>query len=238
MLALLLQEAGHGGEEAFTPFSINAGLIFWTILVFLVLLAVRLAQRVVQLDQMLLGELAQAAQVQGVQLRSVVLDELRCLVRRVADQRGHRLVVLLVELALVLVQLLAVGLIELLLVLGDLVLLHVIEVLLVALGLGAVALRDVGGVPLLLVLVELGDLLLVLLQLLLVLLLQVFLLAGRVVFVAGVRIDHRDGARHLAPVGGLHLEPVELDGLRFPGGGRSAARPPALAGRGLLICHL
>jgi len=40
VLALLLQEAGHGGEEAFTPFSINAGLIFWTILVFLVLLAV------------------------------------------------------------------------------------------------------------------------------------------------------------------------------------------------------
>ena len=35
-LALLLQE--RGGEEGFTPFSINAGLIFWTILVFLVLL--------------------------------------------------------------------------------------------------------------------------------------------------------------------------------------------------------
>ena len=36
----LLQEAarGGGGEEAFTPFSINTGLIFWTILVFLVLL--------------------------------------------------------------------------------------------------------------------------------------------------------------------------------------------------------
>ncbi len=38
VLALLLQQAAHGGEEAFTPFSINTGLIFWTILVFLVLL--------------------------------------------------------------------------------------------------------------------------------------------------------------------------------------------------------
>jgi F-type H+-transporting ATPase subunit b len=38
-LLLLLQEAAKGGEEAFTPFSINTGLIFWTILVFLLLLA-------------------------------------------------------------------------------------------------------------------------------------------------------------------------------------------------------
>ena len=35
-LALWLQEPG--GEQGFTPFSINTGLIFWTILVFLVLL--------------------------------------------------------------------------------------------------------------------------------------------------------------------------------------------------------
>ncbi|HEV2749822.1 MAG TPA: F0F1 ATP synthase subunit B [Gemmatimonadales bacterium] len=35
-LALSLQEPG--GEQGFTPFSINTGLIFWTILVFLVLL--------------------------------------------------------------------------------------------------------------------------------------------------------------------------------------------------------
>jgi F-type H+-transporting ATPase subunit b len=38
-LLLPLQEAAKGGEEAFTPFSINTGLIFWTILVFLLLLA-------------------------------------------------------------------------------------------------------------------------------------------------------------------------------------------------------
>jgi F-type H+-transporting ATPase subunit b len=37
-LALLLQEPG--GEQGFTPFSINSGLIFWTILVFGALLVV------------------------------------------------------------------------------------------------------------------------------------------------------------------------------------------------------
>ena len=38
-LLLLVQEAAHaGGEEAFTPFSINTGLIFWTIVVFGILL--------------------------------------------------------------------------------------------------------------------------------------------------------------------------------------------------------
>ena len=36
---LLVQEAAHaGGEEGFTPFSINTGLIFWTIVVFGILL--------------------------------------------------------------------------------------------------------------------------------------------------------------------------------------------------------
>src|SRR5581483_7796236 len=37
----LLQEAAAppGGEGGFTPFSINTGLVFWTILVFLILLA-------------------------------------------------------------------------------------------------------------------------------------------------------------------------------------------------------
>ena len=39
VLALLIQEAAHGGEEPFTPFSINTGLIFWTLVVFGVLLA-------------------------------------------------------------------------------------------------------------------------------------------------------------------------------------------------------
>lgn len=39
-LSLLLQAVDHaGGEEGFTPFSINTGLIFWTIVVFGVLLA-------------------------------------------------------------------------------------------------------------------------------------------------------------------------------------------------------
>src|SRR5690242_5820115 len=42
-LLLLLQEAaraggGGGGDEGFTPFSINTGLIFWTIVVFGILL--------------------------------------------------------------------------------------------------------------------------------------------------------------------------------------------------------
>jgi F-type H+-transporting ATPase subunit b len=38
-LLLVVQEAAHaGGEEAFTPFSINTGLIFWTIVVFGILL--------------------------------------------------------------------------------------------------------------------------------------------------------------------------------------------------------
>jgi F-type H+-transporting ATPase subunit b len=37
-LLLLLQEAARG-EEGFNPFSINTGLIFWTILIFVVLLA-------------------------------------------------------------------------------------------------------------------------------------------------------------------------------------------------------
>jgi F-type H+-transporting ATPase subunit b len=38
---LLLQEAAHSAEgtEAFTPFSINTGMVFWTLLIFLVLLA-------------------------------------------------------------------------------------------------------------------------------------------------------------------------------------------------------
>lgn len=37
---VLLQEAAHGGgEEGFTPFSINTGLIFWTLVVFGILLA-------------------------------------------------------------------------------------------------------------------------------------------------------------------------------------------------------
>ena len=39
VLALLLQEPAAGsGEQGFSPFSINTGLIFWTIVVFLVLL--------------------------------------------------------------------------------------------------------------------------------------------------------------------------------------------------------
>jgi F-type H+-transporting ATPase subunit b len=38
-LLLLVQEAAHaGGEEGFTPFSINTGLIFWTVVVFGILL--------------------------------------------------------------------------------------------------------------------------------------------------------------------------------------------------------
>jgi len=38
-LLLLVQEAAHaGGEDGFTPFSINTGLIFWTIVVFGILL--------------------------------------------------------------------------------------------------------------------------------------------------------------------------------------------------------
>ena len=37
---LLLQEAAHeAAEEAFSPFSINTGMMFWTLLIFLVLLA-------------------------------------------------------------------------------------------------------------------------------------------------------------------------------------------------------
>ena len=38
-LLLLLQEAAHGGGEAehFTPFSINTGMAFWTVLIFLIL---------------------------------------------------------------------------------------------------------------------------------------------------------------------------------------------------------
>ncbi len=40
VLALLLQgTAAEGGESGFTPFSIRTGLIFWTILVFVVLLS-------------------------------------------------------------------------------------------------------------------------------------------------------------------------------------------------------
>ena len=38
-LLFLLQEPAHGGEGGFSPFSINTGLIFWTIVVFLSLLA-------------------------------------------------------------------------------------------------------------------------------------------------------------------------------------------------------
>ena len=39
LLLLVVQEAAHaGGEEGFTPFSINTGLIFWTIVVFGILL--------------------------------------------------------------------------------------------------------------------------------------------------------------------------------------------------------
>src|SRR6266545_7895828 len=39
-LLVLLQAVDRaGGEEGFTPFSINTGLIFWTIVVFVVLLA-------------------------------------------------------------------------------------------------------------------------------------------------------------------------------------------------------
>ena len=83
------------------------------LLVLVVLLAVRLVQHVVQLDQVLLRELAQPAQVQGVQLGGVVLEQLLRLAGGVAHQGGQRLVVRLVELAFVLVQLLAVGLVEL-----------------------------------------------------------------------------------------------------------------------------
>ena len=41
-LLLLVQEAAHGGAEAepFNPFSINTGMVFWTLLVFLFLLGV------------------------------------------------------------------------------------------------------------------------------------------------------------------------------------------------------
>src|SRR5256884_9517813 len=38
VLFLGLRGATAGGEAAFTPFSINTGLIFWTIVVFLILL--------------------------------------------------------------------------------------------------------------------------------------------------------------------------------------------------------
>src|SRR6266545_5386350 len=39
-LLVLLQAVDHaGGEEGFTPFSINTGLIFWTVVVFVALLA-------------------------------------------------------------------------------------------------------------------------------------------------------------------------------------------------------
>ncbi len=37
---LLLQEAAHDGQEGFTPFSINTGLIFWTLIVFGTLMVV------------------------------------------------------------------------------------------------------------------------------------------------------------------------------------------------------
>src|SRR5713226_5656464 len=37
-LLVALQEAAHGGDEGLNPFSINTGLIFWTLLVFLILL--------------------------------------------------------------------------------------------------------------------------------------------------------------------------------------------------------
>lgn len=37
-LLVVLQGAGPAGDEGFTPFSINTGLIFWTILVFTILL--------------------------------------------------------------------------------------------------------------------------------------------------------------------------------------------------------
>jgi len=38
LLLVALQEAAHGGDEGLNPFSINTGLIFWTLLVFLILL--------------------------------------------------------------------------------------------------------------------------------------------------------------------------------------------------------
>ena len=38
-LFMLLQEPGHGAAQAFTPFSINTGLIFWTLVVFGILMA-------------------------------------------------------------------------------------------------------------------------------------------------------------------------------------------------------
>jgi F-type H+-transporting ATPase subunit b len=38
LLLAALQERAHGGEEGLNPFSINTGLIFWTLLVFLILL--------------------------------------------------------------------------------------------------------------------------------------------------------------------------------------------------------
>src|SRR6266852_6393324 len=38
LLLVALQEAAHGGNEGLNPFSINTGLIFWTLLVFLILL--------------------------------------------------------------------------------------------------------------------------------------------------------------------------------------------------------
>jgi len=40
-LLVALQQAAHGGgEEGFTPFSVNTGLIFWTLVVFGILLAI------------------------------------------------------------------------------------------------------------------------------------------------------------------------------------------------------
>ena len=38
LLLVALQEGAHGGEEGLNPFSINTGLVFWTLLVFLILL--------------------------------------------------------------------------------------------------------------------------------------------------------------------------------------------------------
>src|SRR5207237_7473199 len=74
---------------------------------------------------------------------------------------------------------------------------------------------EVGGVPLRLLVVRLGDVVFVRLALFLVLLLQLLERIGGVVlaFAFGVGVDHRDGADHLAPIGRPDLEAVQLDRL-------------------------
>ncbi len=175
----------------------------------------RVDQPVEEALALLFGALGQLLEVLLVDAGEQVVQLVLVLVLQVLVQLLLLGLVLVVELLLVLVDLVAVLGVGLRIGFDQLALLLRVGGLVVRSGDLAVLLVEVGGVPLGLFLVGLRQIFVVALFLLFVLLLQLLQRVGRIVLplAVGVGIHDGDGADHLAPVRGAHLEAVELHRL-------------------------